>query len=340
MSTPPDRYTNDEDDAQHWLMVLRDGTSTQRIEARSRLARIFEKRGMIEEATDLLVSNVRAGARNADIFRWLARLYKAQGQDLLSVQAAAEAAKYLSTSTSVVARDLAPSTFAEVRPAIAPARCARCGTPVQTGVKLCPECAAAQSRFPVQQEPRTIREVLPTDGPVDPRSKICRRCGKQIPVTAPRCSCKDERRNARDGRRDARVEARNDQPYVVAGSGRRFLNLLIDNIAIYAFAFIAAIVIALAAPDLIPTFQTWPKTWGIALYIAYFVLFEATIQRTPAKLITRTKVVDEAGDKPGLGAIVGRTLSRLVPFEAFSGLWSSPPSWWHDRWSGTRVIRG
>jgi hypothetical protein len=60
---------------------------------------------MYEEAADLLGANVRDGVRNADIFRWLARLYRAQGDEVTAMQAAAEAAKYMrqTESPSVIA---------------------------------------------------------------------------------------------------------------------------------------------------------------------------------------------------------------------------------------------
>lgn len=85
------------DDAaiQRWLTLLRDGTDAERIEARRQLAAVFEQRGMLDEAVDLLVANIRRGERHADIFRWLARLYRAQGDEDLAMQAAVEAAKHL-----------------------------------------------------------------------------------------------------------------------------------------------------------------------------------------------------------------------------------------------------
>jgi predicted Zn-dependent protease len=89
MTTPARRFANDDEAAQHWLKLLRDGDGEQKIQAREQLAAIFERRGMHEEATDLLVSNVRDGVRNADIFRWLARLYRAQGDEVTAMQAAA-----------------------------------------------------------------------------------------------------------------------------------------------------------------------------------------------------------------------------------------------------------
>lgn len=51
--------------------------------------------------------------------------------------------------------------------------------------------------------------------------------------------------------------------------------------------------------------------------ICYFI-FETLLHRTPAKLLTSTKVVNLDGSKSEVLAIIKRTLLRLVPFDAFS----------------------
>lgn len=102
MTMPTRRFANDDEAAQHWLTLLREGDGDQKIAAREQLAAIFERRGMYEEAADLLASNVRDGIRNADIFRWLARLYRAQGDEVTAMQAAAEAAKYMTPPPAAV----------------------------------------------------------------------------------------------------------------------------------------------------------------------------------------------------------------------------------------------
>jgi predicted Zn-dependent protease len=84
----------DHDQAQRWLSSLRDGTDTEKIAARRGLARVFEQRGMLEEAIALLEANVRAGVRSGENFRWLARLYHEQGDEPRSFEALTEAAKY------------------------------------------------------------------------------------------------------------------------------------------------------------------------------------------------------------------------------------------------------
>lgn len=67
----------------HWLSLLRTGDETQKIEAREKLSLIFEQRGMLAEAIEMLEGNVWAGVRDANMQRRLAALYRQIGrQDL------------------------------------------------------------------------------------------------------------------------------------------------------------------------------------------------------------------------------------------------------------------
>ena len=72
------------------------------------------------------------------------------------------------------------------------------------------------------------------------------------------------------------------------------------------------------------------------LYPWYYILLEYSSQASLAKLILGRVVVNEYGEKPTFGQIVGRNYARLVPFEAFSCF---SDSGWHDSWSKTYVIR-
>ena len=49
-----------------WLDWLRDGSEADKIAARRGLAGVFEQRGMLEEAIELLESNVKAVMRGAE----------------------------------------------------------------------------------------------------------------------------------------------------------------------------------------------------------------------------------------------------------------------------------
>jgi hypothetical protein len=84
---------DDEARMQGWLDALRDSSADEKRLARRRLADVFEHRRRFEEATELLEANVRDGEQNEGVFRALARLYRLQGDDARSRQAAAEATK-------------------------------------------------------------------------------------------------------------------------------------------------------------------------------------------------------------------------------------------------------
>ena len=67
------------------------------------------------------------------------------------------------------------------------------------------------------------------------------------------------------------------------------------------------------------------------------MILEGLTQRTIGKLITRTKVVMENGEKPSSEAIIIRSLCRMIPFDAFSFL-GDPSRGWHDTISKTYVV--
>jgi uncharacterized RDD family membrane protein YckC len=128
----------------------------------------------------------------------------------------------------------------------------------------------------------------------------------------------------------------------LATRGQRFANILLDSVGMYAFLFIvlvpATVVAQVMGFSAVTLVEQYSLLIGAALVLIYYGGFEALFGRTPAKLLTRTKVVNESGLPPTILQILGRTLARNVPFEPFSCL-GDPPIGWHDRWSGTRVVR-
>jgi hypothetical protein len=84
----------DERRIERWLEWLRDGSEPNKISARRGLAGVFEQRGMLNEAIELLESNVEAGVRGAETLRWLSRLYQAQGDEARSLEAAVNASQH------------------------------------------------------------------------------------------------------------------------------------------------------------------------------------------------------------------------------------------------------
>lgn len=83
----------------------------------------------------------------------------------------------------------------------------------------------------------------------------------------------------------------------------------------------------------------YPSLWMLAATFTYYFLFEYFMQRTPGKILTKSRVETQHGSKPTARDILLRTLIRYVPCEPFSGFRSSGQCW-HDSWSKTRVVNG
>lgn len=75
----------------------------------------------------------------------------------------------------------------------------------------------------------------------------------------------------------------------------------------------------------------------VSLGLYYYLLLEGFFNTTIGKIITGTMIVDTEGKHPGFGSIIARTLSRFIPFEAFSFLGISGRGW-HDSISETYVV--
>jgi uncharacterized RDD family membrane protein YckC len=140
-------------------------------------------------------------------------------------------------------------------------------------------------------------------------------------------------------------------PIEPAGRWRRFFNLSID----YACCRLISMGLLLVFLVLI---ERWgvsefflgteedPKLaflllWSVTAIPAYYICMEGLLGLTIGKLVTGTRVVNERGGKPSLAQIVGRSLSRLIPFDPLSLFFSSDDECraWHDSLSKTRVVR-
>ncbi|UNY99572.1 RDD family protein [Zhouia spongiae] len=130
-----------------------------------------------------------------------------------------------------------------------------------------------------------------------------------------------------------------------AGKGQRIANLIIDRIIFmglfYGFIFLLVILyeegsyMALWLENL-----SWIEDYlltGILFGVLYFLSELLLKGRTIAKFITRTVVVDEQGKTPDALAILGRSFSRMIPFDAFSYLGATGRGW-HDSLSKTYVV--
>ncbi len=136
-----------------------------------------------------------------------------------------------------------------------------------------------------------------------------------------------------------------DVAFKTASAGKRFVNYVIDLIVFMILAFVfgmaSAIVVLIIYPDATDTldsdFEKYNLLFTLAIQLSYYTILESSSGRTIGKLITGTRVVDKRGRTPSFRTALLRSLSRIVPFNAFSFLGTEPRGW-HDTWTDTYVI--
>jgi uncharacterized RDD family membrane protein YckC len=87
------------------------------------------------------------------------------------------------------------------------------------------------------------------------------------------------------------------------------------------------------------TFETYFVSYLIAVfhYLFYYTICEKAFKGyTLGKLLSGTRAVRMDGQELTLKDAFLRSLSRMVPFEVFSGFGEQP---WHDTWTKTAVIK-
>jgi uncharacterized RDD family membrane protein YckC len=131
---------------------------------------------------------------------------------------------------------------------------------------------------------------------------------------------------------------------------QRFFNLFIDSIVMnWGLGFVTAYVAVYTTLMINPDFRIDESADGqlnmllywwilsIINYLIYYTICEKAFKGyTLGKLLTGTRAIRQDGTELTLRDVLLRTLSRLVPFEAFSGFGERP---WHDEWTKTTVIR-
>ena len=127
----------------------------------------------------------------------------------------------------------------------------------------------------------------------------------------------------------------------------RFINRIVDYIVVMLISILIGVSLGIFSRSigdntlvykLENTGRLFDYITGFILTIIYYSFFEAIFEQSIGKMITKTKVVDEKGNKASLSTILLRSLCRFIPFNAFSFLGDSPIGW-HDSLSKTRVIK-
>jgi uncharacterized RDD family membrane protein YckC len=135
-------------------------------------------------------------------------------------------------------------------------------------------------------------------------------------------------------------QASNELPY--AGNGKRFLNFVLDMLVMFVVIVISSLGLMIAGlGDAVNSIEHIPNfAFGVIISLIFYFPFEALTGRTPGKMITGTRVVQENGSRATMAQILGRSLIRCVPFEPISFfIGEGPVKGWHDKWSKTTVIR-
>ena len=120
----------------------------------------------------------------------------------------------------------------------------------------------------------------------------------------------------------------------------RFINFLIDMLAISIIAIIVIIILK----NYLPSFREYSvqnnRLITFILYFLYYFIFELLASTTIGKLITKTKIVDiKSLDRPAAIKILVRTICRFIPLEGLSIFLNDKKLIWHDQISGTTIIK-
>ena len=133
---------------------------------------------------------------------------------------------------------------------------------------------------------------------------------------------------------------------IIASNRQRFVNVVIDYVARLGLTFVIGMIAAMIGvltgnEEILIFFQNITRiqelTIGLVVLLLYYNVFEIFFGTTVGKLMTKTVVVDEYGEKPTANAILIRSLCRLIPFEVFS-FFGTPCVGWHDSLSKTYVV--
>jgi uncharacterized RDD family membrane protein YckC len=138
----------------------------------------------------------------------------------------------------------------------------------------------------------------------------------------------------------------NEQPrFEYATTGQRFANYIVDMLVFYGFNYGIFFILGFALSFFSATNGLYDllsnklALYGISMFNLIFIytcIEGFSKGNSLGKLITGTKAVQEDHSPITWKQAITRSLCRIIPFEAFSGLGGYP---WHDSMTGTRVIK-
>ena len=159
----------------------------------------------------------------------------------------------------------------------------------------------------------------------------CSECGKNNLATAKfcgKCGSKLIRTNNRLAEDVGELEP--------AGSSKRLINYFIDMLAMIPLFVVVSIVLVFFGYESSEDGLAYQLCTYISMTIYYYFM-EKNFGKTVGKYITHTKVISSDGSELTSRQVFIRSISRLVPLEAFSFFGNNPVGW-HDKWAKTMVI--
>jgi uncharacterized RDD family membrane protein YckC len=148
----------------------------------------------------------------------------------------------------------------------------------------------------------------------------CLSCKQEIPSEATHCAY------CGASTRGVPVPTQNT---TIAPISKRFVNYLGDWFCMYIIS---------AFLDALLQTNSFMLSWFFIPFTYYFVS-EVSWAKSPAKFITKTRVIAEGGGKPSASQAAIRSLVRIIPFYALLFFFTIKMGvGWHDSWTHTRVV--
>jgi uncharacterized RDD family membrane protein YckC len=131
--------------------------------------------------------------------------------------------------------------------------------------------------------------------------------------------------------------------FAFINKGLRFCNLLIDDILILFTILSKSYVLNYFGSginhlnDMEEALASALLPFAILFFrILYYLFHEGIFNTTPGKLVTGSAIIDENGNRPNFVQVLGRSFSRIIPFEPLIYLFTERPL--HDSLPGTWVV--
>lgn len=126
-----------------------------------------------------------------------------------------------------------------------------------------------------------------------------------------------------------------------AGTGARFLAVLIDGLILFAVGYVLGLVLGGQEGENGALLQVL----SIIVQIAYLVFYQGSTGQTVGKKVMKIKVVDANGNKPSyltffLRDYIGKAISAIIFFIGFFMiLWDKNKQGLHDKIASTYVVK-